>query len=79
MSDQSRANTNMSSLILNPKGKFYNELKRQWDQDYEDNHWSEDSIVLERNSRDFVTRVERINTGAEAICDVLRAHPRGKL
>ncbi|KAF2660694.1 cystathionine gamma-synthase [Lophiostoma macrostomum CBS 122681] len=65
-------------LILNPRGKSYSALKRTWDQDYEDNHWAEDSIVLERNSRDFVTRIERINTNAEAICDVLRAHPRVK-
>jgi cystathionine gamma-synthase len=67
----------VDSLVLNPKGKSYNALKRTWDQDYEDCHWAEDSIVLERNSRDFVTRIERINTNAEAICDVLREHPRG--
>lgn len=68
---------NVDSLVLNPKGKHYDELKRTWTQDYEDNHWAEDSIFLERNSRDFVSRIERINTNAEAICDVLRAHPRG--
>ena len=67
-----------ASLVLNPKGRNYRELKRTWTQDYEDNHWAEDSIFLERNSRDFVSRIERINANAEAICDVLRAHPRGK-
>ncbi|PVI06994.1 cystathionine gamma-synthase [Periconia macrospinosa] len=66
------------SLVLNPKGKHYNELKQTWSRDYEDNHWAEDSIFLERNSRDFVSRIERININAEAICDVLRAHPRVK-
>ncbi|CAI6338410.1 unnamed protein product [Periconia digitata] len=66
------------SLVLNPKGKYYKELKHTWSQDYEDHHWAEDSIFLERNSRDFVSRIERINTNAEAICNVLRAHPRVK-
>jgi cystathionine gamma-synthase len=66
------------SLVLNPKAKQYKELKRTWTEDYEDNHWAEDSIFLERNSRDFVTRIERINTNAEAICGVLQAHPRGE-
>lgn len=33
---------------------------------------------MERNSRDFVSRIDRINSGAEAICEVLQAHPRGK-
>ncbi|KAF2267650.1 cystathionine gamma-synthase-like protein [Lojkania enalia] len=63
------------SVILNPSGKHYDTLKRIWEEDYEDNHWAEDSIFLERNSRDFVSRIERINANAEAICDVLNAHP----
>jgi cystathionine gamma-synthase len=67
----------MHSLVLNPKAKNYALLKRTWEEDYEDNHWAEDSIFLERNSRDFVSRIDRIGTNAEAICDVLSAHPRG--
>jgi len=65
-------------LVLNPKGQNYSILKKQWDIDYEDNHWCEDSIFMERNSRDFVSRIDRINSNAEAICDVLSAHPRVK-
>ena len=65
-------------LVLNPKGQNYGILKKQWDLDYEDNHWCEDSIFMERNSRDFVSRIDRINSNAEAICDVLSAHPRVK-
>ncbi|OAK95094.1 cystathionine gamma-synthase [Phaeosphaeriaceae sp. SRC1lsM3a] len=65
-------------LILNPKTKNYPKLKQIWNQDYVDNHWAEDSIFLERNSRDFVSRIERIGANAEAICDVLSAHPRVK-
>ncbi|KAJ4341699.1 Cystathionine gamma-synthase [Didymella glomerata] len=65
-------------LVLNPKAANYGLLKQRWTEDYEDNHWCEDSIFLERNSRDFVSRIERIGTNAEAICDVLSAHPRVK-
>ncbi|KAK7193211.1 cystathionine gamma-synthase [Paraphaeosphaeria sporulosa] len=65
-------------LVLNPKSKNYDALKRTWDEDYVDNHWAEDSIFLERNSRDFVSRIERINSNAEAIAEVLNAHPRVK-
>lgn len=68
-----------SSLVLNPKAKSYKMLKSAWNSDYEDNHWAEDSIFLERNSRDFVSRIERINANAEAICDVLLADPRGRV
>lgn len=66
-----------NSAIVNPKGRYYDVLKQTWEADYEDNHWAEDSVFLERNSRDFVPRIERINANAEAICDVLRTHPRG--
>ena len=48
-------------------------------QDYEDNYWPEDAIYMERNSRDFVSRVDRINTNAEAICKKLKAAPIGTL
>ena len=45
--------------------------------EYEDNYWPEDAIYLERNSRDFVSRIDRINQNAEAICQVLKASPYG--
>jgi len=66
------------SLVLNPKAANYRKLKDTWNEDYVDNQWAEDSIFLERNSRDFVSRIDRIGVNAEAICDVLSAHPRGK-
>lgn len=61
---------------MNPKSKNYDVLKRVWNEDYVDNHWAEDSIFLERNSRDFVSRIERINSNAEAIAELLNAHSR---
>lgn len=44
---------------------------------YQDNYWGEDALFLERNSRDFVSRIERINKNAETVSDLLRQHPRG--
>ena len=41
------------------------------DAEYEDNYWPEDIIFMERNSRDFVSRNDRINRNAEAIVHVL--------
>ena len=47
--------------------------------DYEDNYWPEDAIFMERNSRDFVSRIDRINKNAEAISETLRVSPIGKM
>jgi cystathionine gamma-synthase len=66
------------SAILNPAGRYYDTLKKFMAQDYEDNFFEEDAMFLERNSRDFVSRIARINTNAEAICEVLLQHPRIK-
>ncbi|KAF2838573.1 cystathionine gamma-synthase-like protein [Patellaria atrata CBS 101060] len=66
------------SAILNPKSLNYKVLQQSWATEYEDNYWAEDSIFLERNSRDFVSRIDRINSNAEALCEMLRSHPRVK-
>lgn len=63
------------SAIFNPRGRYYQSLKKVADVEYEDNYWAEDIIFMERNSRHFVSRIERINDNAEVICDILRAHP----
>ncbi|PNS21258.1 hypothetical protein CAC42_1037 [Sphaceloma murrayae] len=66
------------AAILNPSGRYYRQLKEVLAQEYEDNLFAEDSIFLERNSRDFVSRIARINKNAELICDMLESHPRIK-
>lgn len=63
------------STILNPRGKYYHLLKQIAKAEYEDNYWAEDVIFMERNSRHFVSRIERINENADVICNVLRANP----
>ena len=64
--------------ILNSEGKYYESLKASVAKVYEDTYWAEDVIFMERNSRDFLARVERINTNAEIICDILSQHPLTK-
>lgn len=66
------------SAILNTAGPYYHLLKRTWEREYEDTVWPEDGVFLERNSRDFVQRIAKINHTAEALCDALKAHPKVK-
>ncbi|KAI4279378.1 MAG: hypothetical protein LQ337_000301 [Flavoplaca oasis] len=56
------------SSILNPLSRYYQALKKKMETEYEDNYWAEDALFMERNSRDFVSRIARINVNAEAIC-----------
>ncbi|KAB8226587.1 pyridoxal phosphate-dependent transferase [Aspergillus novoparasiticus] len=63
------------SAILNPEGRYYQQLKSAFVSDYEDNYWAEDVMFMERNSRDFATRIKKINDNAETICSLLQAHP----
>lgn len=63
------------SAVLNPQGRYHSQLKEIMETDYEDNYWPEDALFMERNSRDYVSRIDRINTNAEAICGTLKASP----
>ncbi|KAK5135173.1 hypothetical protein LTR08_005559 [Meristemomyces frigidus] len=63
------------SMILNPHSQYYESLRKVLEVEYEDNQFEEDSIYLERNSRDYVVRIDRVNHNAEAVVDILRAHP----
>lgn len=61
------------SAILNPKGRMYESLRKVVDKEYEDNYWAEDAVFMERNSRDFVSRIGRVNANAEIIASTLQA------
>ncbi|MBS0264783.1 MAG: PLP-dependent transferase [Planctomycetes bacterium] len=63
------------SLVLNRQRPFYAGLRAALLDEFEDLLWFEDAVVLERNSRDFVQRVQRINQTAEQLCHWLRQHP----
>lgn len=67
------------SAMLNPQGQYYHHLKESFARDFEDIYWAEDAVFLERNSRDFVSRIDRINTTSEEITEMLKASPLGKL
>lgn len=62
------------SAILNPNGRYYESLKKAIAVEFEDTYWPEDAIFMERNSRDFKSRVDRVNANAEAICEILRGN-----
>ncbi|KAJ5937466.1 hypothetical protein N7454_004766 [Penicillium verhagenii] len=63
------------SAILNPHGQYYQKLKETYAQDYEDIYWAEDALFLERNSRDFVSRIDKINCTSEEVTAMLKASP----
>ncbi|TIB72953.1 hypothetical protein E3Q23_03171 [Wallemia mellicola] len=57
------------SIILNPEGSHYEELRDHIVNIYEDSYWFEDAIFMERNSRDFCNRVKKVNENTETLCD----------
>lgn len=63
------------SAVLNPQSAWYADLKQAMAREYEDNYWAEDAVFMERNSRDFISRIARINVNAEAIASALRSCP----
>ena len=63
------------SMVLNPNGKYYERMKAYLAESYEDTQFEEDSVYLERNSRDFIHRNQRVNRNAEVVVDVLQSHP----
>ncbi|KAK1826866.1 cystathionine gamma-synthase [Podospora conica] len=63
------------SAIFNPGGRYYGALKAFAQSEFEDTYWAEDVIFMERNSRDFASRIDRVNANAEAIAGVLKSHP----
>jgi cystathionine gamma-synthase len=64
------------AVVLNPRGPFTGELSAGLRSGWEDLLWSEDAVVLERNSRDFRERARRMNAGAETLAEELARHPR---
>ncbi|KAL4973249.1 pyridoxal phosphate-dependent transferase [Aspergillus desertorum] len=63
------------SAVLNPHGRYYQLLKDTFSRGYEDNLWVEDAVFLERNSRDFVSRIGKINHTTEVITAMLKESP----
>ncbi|KAJ9128226.1 hypothetical protein QFC24_000518 [Naganishia onofrii] len=60
------------SLVLNPYSKHFSELKTAIEATYQDTYFAEDAVFMERNSRDFRTRIATINDNAYALTEFLR-------
>ena len=63
------------SAVVNPRSRFAAEVKSLLRDDWDDALWPEDAVALERNSRDFESRVLQMNAGAEAVADFLKSSP----
>ncbi|KAH6681242.1 cystathionine gamma-synthase [Plectosphaerella plurivora] len=66
------------SGIVNPAGRYYEALKNAYSVGFEDTYWPEDVVFMERNSRDYQSRIARTNRNSEMLCDVLSSHPSVK-
>lgn len=62
------------SLVLNPNSRRADHFRAVLAANYQDSQWPEDSIFLERNSRDFVSRIAVIDRNTEAVADFLHGH-----
>lgn len=71
------SNVMAGSAVINPQGHSYPSLKKVFAREYEDNLWAEDAIFLERNSRDFISRIAKINNTTDAITALLNESPLG--
>lgn len=70
---QSPCSNHRPSLVLNPNGRHYSELKAKIPDVYEDLYFDEDAVFMERNSRDFRRRIEVIDSNALAVSTFLRS------
>lgn len=57
------------SVVLNANGPFYTEIKAAMQTEFDDIFWIDDAVVLEKNSRDYTTRIAKINETAAQIAD----------
>lgn len=62
------------SVVLNPLGRRYTELRRALSAGFIDTYCPADAAVMEANSRDFTNRVFQANANAERVCTLLERH-----
>lgn len=63
-------------VIVNHKSPAADWLREGLQREGGDDLWLEDALVLEKNSRDFVERVNQINRTAECVVNFLGEHPK---
>ncbi|KAF1823286.1 cystathionine gamma-synthase [Dissoconium aciculare CBS 342.82] len=65
------ANVLAGSIVLDPNSIAYPRLKQIFNDHYVNELFSTDSLILEHNSRDFLSRASRLNTNASALVTML--------
>lgn len=60
------------SIVINQDSKHYHALKAHFNANFEDLLWAKDALVLERNSRDYITRSQKVNQNALAVVEFLQ-------
>ena len=63
------------AVVVKPETEVGTAILENLSEEYEDRLWAEDAGILERNSRDFSVRMNRINSTTETLCDVLKKNP----
>ncbi|KAK0648070.1 pyridoxal phosphate-dependent transferase [Cercophora newfieldiana] len=64
------------SVVLSPNSPFHHALRHTLLANYGDNKWFPDDVLLmESNSRNFVSRTRQASANASAVAKQLRAHP----
>ena len=61
-------------LVLNPDSDIYNDSHELLNKKFLNDSYYDDLKILEKNSRDFSSRIQKINTNTEFICDYLKSH-----
>lgn len=59
--------------MVNPKSKHFKKIYAYLAENFVDDYFHEDAVVMERNSRDFAARVRSINSNAVYVCEYLRS------
>lgn len=59
---------------MNPDSPGHDVLHKAISSAFIDTYFPLDAMIMERNGRDFVPRISRINTSAETIVELLSAH-----
>lgn len=64
------------AMIVNPQSHYAARIVERLRETFDDLLFDADAIVLERNSRDFESRMRLVNANAEKLADFLNSHPR---
>jgi cystathionine gamma-synthase len=64
------------ALIVNPRSRYAARIVARLSETFDDLLFDADAVALERNSRDFESRMRQVNANAETLADFLNSHSR---